>query len=55
MSMLLILVPVSLALLGVAIWGFIWAVNTGQFDDLETPGWDLLTDDSEAPRADDDH
>jgi cbb3-type cytochrome oxidase maturation protein len=44
MSMLIILIPVSLALLGVAVWAFIWAVNAGQFDDLETPGWDVLTD-----------
>jgi cbb3-type cytochrome oxidase maturation protein len=44
MSMLIILIPISLTLLGVAVWAFIWAVNAGQFDDLETPGWDVLTD-----------
>ena len=49
MSMLIILVPVSLVLLGLAVWAFIWSVNTGQFDDLETPGWDVLTGDDAAP------
>lgn len=44
MSMLLILVPLSLLLLGVAAWAFMWAVGSGQFDDLETPAWDMLTE-----------
>lgn len=43
MSMLLILIPLSLMLIGVAVWAFIWAVGSGQFDDLETPAWDILS------------
>lgn len=46
MSMVMILIPLSLLLVGVAIWAFFWAVNSGQFDDLETPGWEILTDTS---------
>jgi cbb3-type cytochrome oxidase maturation protein len=46
MSMLLILIPLSLLLVVVAAWAFIWAVGSGQFDDLETPGWEILTDES---------
>lgn len=44
MSMLLILIPLSLMLVGVAAWAFLWAVNAGQFDDLETPGWEILSE-----------
>lgn len=44
MGIVMILIPLSLLLVGVAIWAFFWAVNSGQFDDLDTPGWDILTD-----------
>jgi cbb3-type cytochrome oxidase maturation protein len=47
MSILFVLIPLSLGLVIFAGWGFFWAVNTGQFDDLESPGWDALRD--EAP------
>lgn len=49
MSMLLILIPLSLVLVGVAAWAFIWAVGSGQFDDMETPAWEILTDEPTAP------
>lgn len=45
MNILLLLVPISLALLGIAIWAFVWAVRRGQFDDLDTPAIDILRDD----------
>jgi len=45
MTILLLLIPLSLMLLGVAIWAFWWAVRRGQFDDLETPAIDILRDD----------
>ena len=44
MNILLLLVPISLLLLGVAIWAFAWAVRRGQFDDLDTPAIDILRD-----------
>ena len=44
MSMLFILVPLSLVLVAFAVWAFIWAVNAGQFDDLDSPAWDMLSD-----------
>lgn len=51
MNSLLILVPVSLVLLGIAIGAFWWAVRRGQFDDLDTPPLDMLRDtDGPAPR-----
>jgi cbb3-type cytochrome oxidase maturation protein len=45
MNSLLILVPISLVLLGIAIAAFVWAVRRGQFDDLDTPPLDILRDD----------
>ena len=45
MIILLLLVPLSLVLLGAAIWAFVWAVRHGQFDDLDTPALDILADD----------
>lgn len=42
--MLFILVPLSLVLVAFAVWAFIWAVNAGQFDDLDSPAWDMLSD-----------
>lgn len=45
MSVLIYLVPVSLVLLGFAVWAFWWAVKRGQFDDLDTPAIDILAED----------
>ena len=55
MAILAFLIPVSILLLGVAIWAFIAAVRGGQFDDLDTPPLDILRDDDEgdAPSHDD--
>jgi cbb3-type cytochrome oxidase maturation protein len=45
MNILLALIPISLLLLGAAIWAFVWAVKQGQYDDLDTPALDILVDD----------
>ena len=45
MTILLLLIPISVLLLGVAVWAFAWAVRRGQFDDLSTPALDILRDD----------
>ena len=45
MTILLLLIPISLALLGVAVWAFVWAVRRGQFDDLDSAALDILADD----------
>jgi cbb3-type cytochrome oxidase maturation protein len=50
MNILLMLVPISVVLLGIAIWAFSWAVRRGQFDDLDTPALDILPDEPR-PRA----
>lgn len=53
MAILLVLVPISLVLLGVAVYAFVWAVRRGQFDDLDTPALDILHD--EPPGQNDAH
>lgn len=47
MEVIYLLVPLSLAFLGIAIWIFFWAVRTAQFEDLEGPAHRLILDDRE--------
>ena len=47
MEILFLLIPLGLVILGVAIWGFLWAVRSGQFDDLEGPAHRILMDDDD--------
>jgi cbb3-type cytochrome oxidase maturation protein len=49
MNILFVLIPLSLVLLALAIWAFFWAVGSGQFDDLDSPGWRILMDDDSKP------
>lgn len=51
MNIIYLLIPLSLILLVIAVWGFFWAVNSGQFDDLDTPALRIL-DDAEASEED---
>jgi cbb3-type cytochrome oxidase maturation protein len=48
-SILFLLIPLGLLLLGLAIWAFFWAVGSGQFDDLDSPAWSVVMDDDKAP------
>ncbi len=47
MPALYILIPVAIALVGFAIWLFFWAVDSGQFDDLDGPAHSILFDDED--------
>ena len=47
MSALYILIPVAIALVGFAIWLFFWAVDNGQYDDLDSPAHSILFDDED--------
>jgi cbb3-type cytochrome oxidase maturation protein len=48
-NILCLLIPLGLLLLGIAVWAFFWAVGSGQFDDLKTPGWSVVMDNDELP------
>jgi cbb3-type cytochrome oxidase maturation protein len=54
MSMLYVLIPLALMLLAVAVWALIWAIRSGQFDDLESHGWSVVLDDDQRPPPDPD-
>jgi cbb3-type cytochrome oxidase maturation protein len=45
MSIVYVLIPLGLVLVGIGLWAFFWAVGSGQFDDLDSPGWTVLSDD----------
>ena len=49
MSMLYVLIPLALMLLAVAVWALVWAIRSGQFDDLESHGWSVVLDDDQRP------
>jgi cbb3-type cytochrome oxidase maturation protein len=44
MEILYLLIPLSLLLVGAIVWVFLWAVRSGQFDDLEGPAHQILMD-----------
>ena len=47
MEIIYLLIPLSIILVGLIIAGFLWAVNSGQFDDLEGPAYRILQDEDE--------
>jgi cbb3-type cytochrome oxidase maturation protein len=49
MKMVYVLIPLALLLLGVAAWALVWAIRSGQFDDLESHAWDVVLDDDQHP------
>lgn len=50
MNILYLLIPLSLLLLGLAVWAFFWAVKHDQFEDLEGPAYRILFDEDENDR-----
>jgi cbb3-type cytochrome oxidase maturation protein len=51
MDILYFMVPLGLVLVGVGLWAFFWAVGSGQFDDLDSPGWTVLDEDEKRAAA----
>lgn len=47
MNILFVLIPLSLVLLGVAIWALFWAVDSGQFEDLDAAAKAYASDDED--------
>lgn len=50
MSVLYIVLPLALLVVGIALAAFVWAARHGQFDDLDTPAVRMLHDDTEPKR-----
>ena len=49
MEVIYLLIPLSLVLLGVIVWLFLWSVRSGQFEDFEGPAYEILMDDDRPP------
>lgn len=49
MDSIYVLIPVTLVLLGVALVAWLWAVGSGQFEDLDKAARSILFDDEPAP------
>ena len=56
MKIIYLLIPISLILLTGIVWVLLWAVRSGQYDDLEGPAHRILMDEDkivEAPKEND--
>lgn len=47
MEILYLLIPLGILILGIAIGAFIWAVKSGQFEDMQGPAHRILMDDDD--------
>jgi cbb3-type cytochrome oxidase maturation protein len=46
MSVVLVILPLALLIVAAAVFAFVWAARSGQFDDTETPASRVLVDDA---------
>ena len=47
MDVLYLLIPISLIIVAIAVWVFMWAIRSGQYEDLEGPAHRILMDDDD--------
>lgn len=47
MKILYLLIPLSLIFVGAAVWVLLWAVRSGQYEDMEGPAHRILMDDDD--------
>jgi len=48
MSLIFLVLPIALAVAAAAVFAYLWAARSGQFDDLETPRHRILWEDEAA-------
>jgi cbb3-type cytochrome oxidase maturation protein len=46
---LYLLIPIALLFCGIAIKLLLWAIDSGQYDDLDKEAWKILADDEPPP------
>ena len=51
MIIVYLLIPLSIVLASIALWAFIWAVRSGQFEDTCTPSMRLLLEEDRSPKT----
>lgn len=49
MDILYLLIPMSIVLVALIVAAFLWAIRSGQFEDLEGPAHRILLDDDDRP------
>lgn len=49
MTIIYLVLPLALFVVGVAVWAFVWSAKSGQYDDLETPAIRMVHDDPPTP------
>ncbi len=47
MDILFLLIPLAAVVMIIALFGLIWAIRSGQFDDMEGPAHRILMDDDD--------
>jgi len=55
MEALFLLIPLSVVLIAAATWLFLRMADQGQFEDLESPGHQIIADDDRPPDRADSH
>lgn len=53
MDSLYLLIPIALVFCAVAIKLLLWAINSGQYEDLDKEAWRILADDEPAAKRKD--
>lgn len=51
MDSLYLLIPIALAFCALAIKLLLWAIDSGQYEDLDKEAWQILVDDDTQPPA----
>jgi len=52
MSVIFVVLPLALIIVGAALWAYVWAAREGQFDDMDTPALRMLRDEEKQKDAD---
>ena len=47
MHILYLLIPINLIIVAIAVWVLMWAIRSGQYEDMEGPAQRILMDDDD--------
>ena len=47
MALFLVLIPVTLGLVVLSLWAFLWSAKNEQFDDLDKQAWSILFEETD--------
>lgn len=52
MQIVFVLVPVSVVIVGIGLWAFVWSVRNDQFEDLDKEAYSILFDEDNSTKKD---